>query len=80
MSKKQKSTKQLWVSERLFCHAGTLKSIVTKLESIKNAKSTLPIEFEFLGKVVNEIKKIKMSDRKIQSWNIYKERNEKDES
>jgi hypothetical protein len=68
------SLKQKWVSERLFSHKGSLSGIVTRLNQIAIAPSTLPYESSRLYEAARIIKNISMEMDKTQSWKQFQER------
>ena len=68
-----KSLKQQWSYERLFCHKGSLAGIVTRLDQIARAPSTLGTEANDLFLAIRLIKSVDVVKDQEISWNKFKE-------
>ena len=68
------SLKQKWVSERLFINNGSLKVIITRLNQIGRASSTLASEANLIYNAVYTLQQIDLEKSQEASWIQYKER------
>ncbi|MCJ7761196.1 hypothetical protein MUP59_08690 [Candidatus Bathyarchaeota archaeon] len=68
------SLKQKWVSERLFINNGSLLGIITRLNQIAKAPSTLVSEANLIYNAVYAIQQIDLKKSQEASWIQYKER------
>lgn len=70
----KRTLKQKWVFERLFCHAGSLVMMETRLRNIAEADSTLVLEGDMLLEAAQLIKAVDMKSNQDLSWSWYQVR------
>ena len=68
----KRTLKQKWVFERLFCHAGSLVMMETRLRNIATAPSTIPSESLALTMAAKLIRSVSTKRHQDKSWQQYK--------